>query len=62
MIAFGSGINTYYKFVWQQLYLFILILAINLPLMYMYWSFGYYDNFEDSGSFVKFTLGNMGFS
>jgi len=30
--------------------------------MYIYWSFGYYDKFEHSGWFEKYTLGNMGFS
>jgi len=61
-MRFGKGINSYHKFLWHLFCLFILIIVINSPSMYIYSSYGFYDKLDHSHSFEKYTLGNMGYS
>jgi hypothetical protein len=56
LLLFGFGINAYFNIIKQMLYMMIFVCIINLPLFYIYGSYGAIKN----DMFAAVSLGNMG--
>lgn len=56
LLLLGFGINAYFNIIKQMLYLMIGVLIINLPLFYIYGSYGAIQN----DAIASVSMGNMG--